>query len=56
MTTDPCIFPTLRFRDSAAMLQWLKEAFGFEEHAVYRDGDAIAHAELKLGVSILMIG
>jgi uncharacterized glyoxalase superfamily protein PhnB len=56
MTTHPCIFPTLRFRDSVAMLEWLKEAFGFEEHAVYRDGDAIAHAELKLGVSILMIG
>lgn len=56
MTQPPCIFPTLRYRDSAAMLQWLKDAFGFEEHSVHRDGDTIAHAELRLGVSILMIG
>lgn len=56
MTEAPCIFPTLRFRNSAAMLDWLKTAFGFAEHAVYRDGDAIAHAELRLGSSIIMIG
>lgn len=56
MTPRPCIIPTLRYRESAAMLDWLKEAFGFEEHAVHRDGDTIAHAQLRLGVSILMIG
>jgi len=54
--THPCIFPTLLYRDAAAMLDWLKDAFGFEEHAVHRDGDMIAHAELRLGMSILMIG
>ena len=56
MTDAPCIFPTLRFRESARMLDWLKSAFGFAEYAVYRDGDAIAHAELRLGSSIVMIG
>jgi len=56
MTNAPCIFPTMRFQNSAAMLDWLKTAFGFAEHAVYRDGDAIAHAELRLGPSIIMIG
>lgn len=56
MTDAPCIFPTLRFQDSARMLDWLKSAFGFAEQVVYRDGDAIAHAELRLGASIIMIG
>ncbi|ROU04101.1 VOC family protein [Histidinibacterium lentulum] len=56
MNTAPCIFPTLRFRESATMLDWLKAAFGFSEHAVFRDGDSIAHAELRLGRSIIMIG
>jgi len=56
MTDAPCIFPTLRFRESARMLDWLKVVLGFAEHAIFRDGDAIVHAELRLGCSIIMIG
>lgn len=56
MTTPPCIYPTLRYKDANRMLVWLQEAFGFREHVVYRDGDTVAHAELALGSSILMLG
>lgn len=38
-------------------MEWLREAFGFEEHTVYEDEDGnLAHAELRLGSGILMIG
>jgi uncharacterized glyoxalase superfamily protein PhnB len=36
---DPKLYPTLRFRDADAGMQFLKDAFGFEEHAVYRSDD-----------------
>ncbi|WP_372422109.1 VOC family protein [Salinarimonas chemoclinalis] len=58
--TAPCLFPTLRCTDADAMIAWLAEALGFRERVVYRDGDgegaAVAHAELVLGTSILMLG
>lgn len=51
------IAPCVRYRDERAAMEWLQEAFGFAEHAIYEneDGD-IAHAELRLESSILMIG
>jgi uncharacterized glyoxalase superfamily protein PhnB len=60
----PNIFPTLRYRDADAALQWLKRAFGFEEKAVYRagadgpdrEGGTIHHAELRLGAGVIMFG
>lgn len=53
----PCIFPTLRYRDADAAVRWLVDTAGFREHAVYRAGDGtVAHAELALGRSILMLG
>lgn len=52
----PCLFPTLRCADAGAMIAWLREAFGFRERAVYREGDIVSHAELVLGASILMLG
>jgi uncharacterized glyoxalase superfamily protein PhnB len=30
------VIPTLSYRDAAAALDWLCEAFGFERHAVCR--------------------
>lgn len=57
MTTSPNIFPALRYRDANAALEWLREAFGFEEKAVHRDGDGtVAHAELRLGSGLIMVG
>lgn len=31
----PRIYPTFRFRDAAAMIEWLEKAFGFTTHAKY---------------------
>lgn len=51
------IIPTLRYQDAPAMITWLCKAFGFEPHAIYEDNDGgIAHAELKLGDGMIMLG
>jgi uncharacterized glyoxalase superfamily protein PhnB len=43
----PTIFPCLSYVDPDAALRFLTRAFGFEEHAVYRDdAGAIVHAEM----------
>ena len=43
----PQVWPTLRSRDGRALIKFLVEAFGFEETAVYADGDQVHHAELS---------
>jgi uncharacterized glyoxalase superfamily protein PhnB len=51
------VSPFIYYEDPAAALEWLREAFGFEEHAVHRaDDGSIAHAELRLGSGIVMPG
>jgi uncharacterized glyoxalase superfamily protein PhnB len=52
----PRIFPTLRYANAAAMIDWLATAFGFLVHAKYMDGADVGHAELALGSSMIMIG
>ena len=53
----PNIYPFMRFADANAGLEWLRRAFGFEEHAVHRDeGGIVRHAELSLGPGIVMFG
>ena len=42
----PQVWPTLRARDGRALIRFLVEAFGFEETAVYGEGDRVDHAEL----------
>ncbi len=54
MTTR--LYPTLRYRDAEAAIRWLIDVLGFTERVIYRDGGAIAHAELAIGSSILMLG
>lgn len=55
--TPPCIYPTLRYLDADAAIRWLTDTIGFREHAVYRDdAGVVAHAELALGSSIIMLG
>jgi len=50
------IFPTLRYHDAGAMIAWLGRAFGFTEHAVYRDeAGTVVHAELALGSALIML-
>jgi len=56
--TAPSIYPCLGYRDARAAIEWLCEAFGFEERMVHPgEGDReIAHAELNLGPGIIMLG
>ena len=46
-TPPPQVWPTLRARDARALIRFLVEAFGFEETAVYGDGDLVEHAQLS---------
>lgn len=50
------IFPTLRYRDALAMIDWLERAFGFRRHAVYEEDGMVAHAQLSLGSAMIMLG
>jgi uncharacterized glyoxalase superfamily protein PhnB len=47
---DPAVWPILAYRDARAAIEFLRDAFGFEETAVYaRDDDPsiIEHAEMR---------
>ena len=46
-TPAPQVWPTVRARDARALISFLVDAFGFEETAVYGDGDSVSHAELS---------
>ena len=55
--TAPTVYPSLRYRDARAGIDWLKDTFGFAERVVYANDDgSIAHAELSFGPSIVMLG
>jgi uncharacterized glyoxalase superfamily protein PhnB len=45
-TPAPQVWPTLRARDARSLIRFLVDAFGFEETAVYGEGDRVDHAEL----------
>jgi uncharacterized glyoxalase superfamily protein PhnB len=50
------VVPTLRYRDVAAAIDWLCEAFGFEGHAImHGDDGAVRYAELRFGRSIIIV-
>ena len=51
------IIPGLRYRDALKMIDWLQQAFGFEQQAVYMAGDTtVAHAQLTFGNGMIMLG
>lgn len=53
----PNIFPCLIYDDSHAAIAWLEKAFGFEKQVVHPAPDgSVAHAELKLGTGMVMLG
>jgi uncharacterized glyoxalase superfamily protein PhnB len=56
MTEAPRIVPTFRYRDPAAMIDWLDRAFGFTTHARFDEGGRVLHAELAFGGSLVMLG
>ena len=43
----PQVWPTLQAHDARALIRFLVDAFGFEETAVYGEGDRVDHAELS---------
>jgi len=53
----PTMYPSFRYDDAPAAIDWLVRAFGFKRHAVYPNPDGtIAHAELSLGRGMIMLG
>jgi uncharacterized glyoxalase superfamily protein PhnB len=58
-TTSPrsAVIPGLRYRDAPAAIEFLCRVLGFEKHLVVPGADnTIAHAQLKLGGGMLMLG
>lgn len=57
MTEAPTFYPILTYRDAQAAIDWLQEAFAFEQlFATPGPDGAIAHAELRYGTGVLMLG
>src|SRR5882672_11061686 len=57
--TEPqgAVVSTLRYRDVAAAIDWLCNAFGFEKHLVVSgDSGAVRYAELTFGNGMIMLG
>ncbi len=51
------IYPSLRYHDARAAIDWLAEAYGFEETAVHADAEGvIRHAEISGFGGIVMLG
>ena len=46
-TPPPTVWPTLRAHDARALIRFLVDVVGFEETAVYGEGDVVEHAELN---------
>ncbi|KGH48427.1 glyoxalase [Modestobacter caceresii] len=42
----PTVWPAFRARDARALIRFLVDALGFEETAVYGEGDVVQHAQL----------
>ncbi|WP_245672682.1 VOC family protein [Aldersonia kunmingensis] len=51
------VWPTLSYRDARAAIRFLVDVFGFNEIAVYGEGDVVEHAQLDWpGGGGLMLG
>ena len=46
-TPPPTVWPTLRATDARALIRFLVDVVGFEETAVYGEGNVVHHAELS---------
>lgn len=56
MNASPVI-SCLRYRDAPRAIDWLCDIFGFEKQLVVPGPDeTIAHAQLKLGAGMIMLG
>ena len=55
--TAPTIYPALFYADPGAAIDWLTQVLGFSELQVMAGPDGgIAHAELKFGDGVIMLG
>lgn len=55
--TKPTVYPTLRYENAPAAIEWLGRAFGFKAALVVPNPDGtIAHAELSFGPGVIMLG
>ncbi|HEY0537094.1 MAG TPA: VOC family protein [Actinoallomurus sp.] len=45
--SETMVWPSARYSDAHAAIQFLIDAFGFERVAVYETGDRVDHAELR---------
>ena len=53
----PTMVPYFGYKNAAAALRWLAEAFGFEERQAYAAPDGtVMHAEMAFGGGVVMIG
>ncbi|WP_017591321.1 VOC family protein [Nocardiopsis potens] len=53
----PAVFPVLRYREADKAIRFLTEAFGFEAEVRHPpEGEFVAHAELRLGRGVVMVG
>lgn len=56
----PQLYPSLTYHDALAAIDWLERAFGFERMGVHTgegpDVRQVAHAELRFGTGVLMMG
>lgn len=52
------LFPTLRFRDARASIDWLERVLGAEPVVVHvsEDGRHVEHAEVRIGETAFMCG
>ena len=54
---EPAAWAELRYTDAALAIEWLERAIGFQRAAEIPDeAGRVAHAELRLGTSVLMLG
>jgi len=55
--TYQTIVPAFRANNAQALIDWLRDTFGFAEHLVDPDGEGgIAHAQLEWRGSLVMLG
>lgn len=51
------VFPSLKYDNASAAIDFLTSAFGAERHAVYTgENDSVVHAELRFGNGLVMLG
>ena len=54
--TGSGIIPGLKYHDALAAIDWLCEALGFERHLVVEHDGMVAHAQLRIGEDMIMVG